>query len=76
MTEQELVNKFEEVDRKLDGNDIDKLLYWLDEAGIHIKDAWDDFILEQVEREFREERVKEIVKRKEQERLHGKRRRT
>ena len=76
MTAQELVNKFEEADRKLDGNDIDKLLYWLDEAGIHVKEAWDGFILEQVERECREERVKETVKRKEQERLHGKRRRT
>ena len=76
MTAQELVNKFEEADRKLDGNDMDKLLYWLDEAGIHVKNAWDSFILEQVERECREERVKEIVKRKEQERLYGKRRRT
>ena len=71
MTTQELVNKFEEADRKLDGNDMDKLLYWLDEAGIHVKEAWDGFILEQVERECREERVKETVKRKEQERLHG-----
>jgi hypothetical protein len=73
MIAQELVNKFEEADRKLDGNDIDKLLYWLDEAGIHIKEAWDGFILEQVEREYREERVKEIVKRKEHERVYGKR---
>ena len=52
MTEQELVNKFEEADLKLDGNDMDKLLYWLDEAGIHVKNAWDGFILEQVEREY------------------------
>ena len=73
MTEQELVNKFEEADLKLDGNDMDKLLYWLDEAGIHIKNAWDGFILEQVEREYQEKRVKEIVKQKEQERLYGKR---
>lgn len=73
MTEQELVNKFEEADRKLDGNDMDKLLYWWDRAGIHVKNAWDGFILEQVEREYGEERVKEIVKRKEQERLYGKR---
>lgn len=54
MTGQELVNKFEEADRKLDGNDMDKLLYWLDKAGIHVKNAWDGFILEQVERECRE----------------------
>ena len=71
MTEQELVNKFEEADRKLDGNDMDKLLYWLDEAGIHIKEAWYGFIQEQVERECREECVKETVKRKEHERLYG-----
>ena len=51
MTEQELVNKFEEADRKLDGNDMDKLLYWLEEAGIHIKNAWDGLIMEQVEHE-------------------------
>ena len=73
MTGQELVDKFEEADAKLDGSDMDKLLHWLDEAGIHIKDAWDGFIQEQVERECREERVKEIVKRKERERLYGKR---
>ena len=73
MTGQELVNKFEEADRKLDGNGMDKILYWLDEAGIHVKNAWDGFILEKVEQEYQEERVKEIVKRKEQERLHGKR---
>lgn len=33
---------------------MDKLLYWLDEAGIHVKNAWDGFILEQVEHEYRE----------------------
>lgn len=73
MTAQELVNKFEEDDRKLDGNDMNKILHCLDKAGIHVKEAWDGFILEQVERECREERVKEIVKRKEQERVYGKR---
>ena len=62
MTEQELVNKFEEADRKLDGNDMDKLFYWLDKAGIHVKNSWDGFILEQVECKCREDRVKETVK--------------